>query len=189
MFQANALPVMDAKGNYNNLLIVEASSNEDSKRFRDPAQTGNASRDSLGVPDTEVSISNSDPDVSKPSTENCKLFDFIDSYSLHCILRTMNLMRLVLTYTYHETGHSPERAFHGKSDSTATGTEDEQRLMRGNYHFSEGVQRRSAAPIKRSACPCGDDDKDKSLATPNIWQKFWRWLRSIIARYFRSLRE
>ena len=90
MFQANASPVVDTMGNYNNLLIVEASSKEDSERFGDPPQTGNASRDSLGVPDSEESISQKDPDVSKARTESCKLFYFTDSYILHCILRIIN---------------------------------------------------------------------------------------------------
>ena len=97
----------------------------------------------------------------------------------------MILTKGVLIFAYHEADHGTERASYRKSDPTATGTEDGQRLSKGNDHFSEGVQRRSAVPMKPSASPCGDDDEPQPLATANIWQKFWRWLSSIVARLCR----
>lgn len=90
-----------------------------------------------------------------------------------------------MIFTYQGADQNTEKAFNGKSDSSGTGTEDEERLLIGKQHFSEGVQRRSAVPTKPSASPYGDDDEHKPLATPNIWQKFWRWLRSIVARLCR----
>lgn len=66
---------MDAMGNYNNLLIIEASSKEDLERFQDQAQIVNASKDSLGVPFTGESDSQSNHHVSKSKPESCKYFD------------------------------------------------------------------------------------------------------------------
>ena len=63
---------MDATGNYNNLLVVEASSKEDRELFRAQARSGNASKDSLKMPFAEESDAQSDYDVSRFKPESCK---------------------------------------------------------------------------------------------------------------------
>ena len=75
MFEANASPVMDAMGNYNNVLIVKASSKEDLERFGDLVPIGRASEDSFEVPYAENLDSQSDHDVSISKPEGCKCSD------------------------------------------------------------------------------------------------------------------